>query len=70
MKFLLRSRSRVIHSRHEWLIPNNTTAQSSEGHIAQLNRPGKAKGKAQLQLAFEQIKFPTGQAAKISWTGH
>jgi len=37
-----------------------------EGHIAQLNRPGKAKGKAQLQLSFEQIKFPTGQAAKIS----
>ena len=37
-----------------------------EGHVAQLNRPGKAKGKAQLQLSFEQIKFPTGQAAKIS----
>jgi hypothetical protein len=36
------------------------------GHIAQLNRPGKAKGKAQLQLSFEQIKLPTGQAAKIS----
>src|SRR6185369_16782577 len=37
-----------------------------EGHIAQLNRPGKAKGKAQLQLAFEQIKFPDGRSAKIS----
>jgi hypothetical protein len=37
-----------------------------EGHIAQLNRPGKAKGKAQLQLSFERIKFPSGQAAKIS----
>jgi hypothetical protein len=37
-----------------------------EGHIAQLNRPGKAKGKAQLQLSIEQIKFPDGRSAKIS----
>src|SRR6185369_9557296 len=37
-----------------------------EGHIAQLNRPGKAKGKAQLQLSFERIKFPDGRSAKIS----
>ncbi len=37
-----------------------------DGHIAQLKRPGKAKGTAQLQLSFEQIKFPSGQTAKIS----
>ena len=37
-----------------------------EGHIAQLKRPGKAKGNAQLQLSFERIKFPNGRSAKLS----
>lgn len=37
-----------------------------DGHIAQIKRPGKAKGTAQLQLAFDQIKFPAGQSAKIA----
>jgi hypothetical protein len=37
-----------------------------EGHIAQIKRPGKAKGTAQLQLAFDQIKFPGGQTAKVA----
>jgi hypothetical protein len=36
------------------------------GHIAQLKRPGKAKGTAQVQLALDQIKFPSGQTAKIA----
>lgn len=36
------------------------------GHITQLKRPGKAKGTAQLQLSFEQIKFPNGRSGKIS----
>src|SRR5215510_15489119 len=33
-----------------------------EGHIAQLKRPGKTKGIAELQLAFEQIRFSNGRA--------
>jgi hypothetical protein len=37
-----------------------------DGHIAQLSRPGKAKGTAQLQLAFDQIRFANGQTAKFS----
>lgn len=37
-----------------------------DGHIAQLKRPGKAKGTAQLQLAFDQIKFPSGQTSKMA----
>ena len=37
-----------------------------DGHIAQLKRPGKAKGTAQLQLAFDQIKFPSGRTSKLS----
>lgn len=36
------------------------------GHITQLKRPGKAKGVAELQLSFDQIKFPNGRAGKIS----
>jgi hypothetical protein len=35
------------------------------GHVEQVKRPGKAKGNAQLQLAFDQIKFPNGQQAKL-----
>jgi len=36
-----------------------------DGHIEEVKRPGKAKGTAQLQLAFDQIKFPNGQASKL-----
>jgi len=46
--------------------PQQFTGAILEGHIAQLNRPGKTKGKAQLQLSFEQIKFPDGRSSKIS----
>jgi hypothetical protein len=41
-----------------------------EGHVAQLNRPGKAKGKAQLQLSFEQIKVSYRTGCQDQWTGH
>lgn len=37
-----------------------------DGHVAQVKRPGKAKGTAELQLAFDQIRFPSGQASKIT----
>lgn len=46
--------------------PKQLNGAILEGHIAQLKRPGKAKGTAQVQLAFDQIKFPSGQTAKIS----
>jgi hypothetical protein len=36
------------------------------GHIAQVERPGKAKGKAQLQLAFDEIKLANGRTSKLS----
>lgn len=48
------------------VTPQQYAGAILEGHITQLKRPGKAKGTAQLQLSFEQIKFPTGQVAKIS----
>jgi hypothetical protein len=37
-----------------------------DGHIEQVKRPGKAKGNAQFQLAFDQIKMPSGRTSRIS----
>lgn len=48
------------------LDPKQYNGAILEGHIEQVKRPGKAKGTAQLQLAFDQIKFPSGQASKLS----
>ncbi len=37
-----------------------------DGHITQVKRPGKAKGTAQLQLSFDEIKMPDGRSSKLS----
>ena len=37
-----------------------------QGHIAEVKRPGKAKGTAELQLAFDEIKLVDGHSAKFS----
>ena len=36
-----------------------------DGHIAQVKRPGKVKGVAQLQLAFDQIRSPENRTAEL-----
>jgi hypothetical protein len=36
-----------------------------DGHIAQVKRPGKVKGVAQLQLAFDQIRSPDNRTAEL-----
>ena len=36
-----------------------------DGHIAQVKRPGKVKGVAQLQLAFDQIRAPDNRTAEL-----
>lgn len=36
-----------------------------EGRIAQVKRPGKVKGTAQLQLAFDQIRSPDNRTAEL-----
>jgi len=36
-----------------------------DGHIAQVKRPGKVKGTAQLQLAFDQIRSPDNRTAEL-----
>jgi hypothetical protein len=37
-----------------------------DGHVVNVKRPGKAKGTAQLQLAFDEIRFPDGRSTKMS----
>ena len=37
-----------------------------DGHVVTVKRPGKAKGKAQLQLAFDNIRMPDGRSTKMS----
>ena len=36
------------------------------GQVARVQRPGKVKGTAELQLAFEQIRLPDGRSAPMS----
>lgn len=48
------------------LEPNQFQGAVLDGHIEQVKRPGKAKGSAQLQLAFDQIKMPSGRSSRIS----
>jgi len=48
------------------LEPNQFQGAVLEGHIEQVKRPGKAKGNAQLQLAFDEIKMPSGRSSRIS----
>jgi len=48
------------------LEPNQYQGAILDGHIAQVKRPGKAKGTAELQLAFDTIKLPSGQSSKLT----
>src|SRR6185369_14230543 len=48
------------------LEPNQFQGAVLNGHIEQVKRPGKAKGTAQLQLAFDEIKMPSGRSSRIS----
>src|SRR2546421_4043114 len=48
------------------LEPNQFQGAVLEGHLEQVKRPGKAKGNAQLQLVFDQIKMPSGRSSRLS----
>ena len=37
-----------------------------DGHLSQVKRPGKVKGVAQLQLAFDQIRSPDNRSAELN----
>jgi len=48
------------------LEPSQYQGAILDGHVAEVKRPGKAKGTAELQLAFDTIKLPSGQSSKIT----
>ena len=47
------------------LEPSEFAGYIVDGHIAQVKRPGKVKGVAQLQLAFDQIRSPDNRVAQL-----
>ena len=48
------------------LEPGQYAGYLVDGHIAQVKRPGKVKGVAQLQLAFDQIRSPDNRTAELN----
>jgi hypothetical protein len=46
--------------------PKEFDGATIEGRVVNVKRPGKAKGTAQLQLAFEEIRFSNGRSSKMS----
>src|ERR1043166_7862062 len=45
--------------------PNQYQGAGLYGHVEQVKRPGKAKGTAELQLAFDKITMSNGRSAKL-----
>ena len=45
--------------------PQEFAGYTVDGHIAQVRRPGKAKGVAQLQLSFDQIRSNDNRVAQL-----
>lgn len=48
------------------LEPKDYEGAMLQGSVARVQRPGKVKGTAQLQLSFDQIRLPDGRSAKMS----
>ncbi len=48
------------------LEPTNYQGAVIDGHVELVKRPGKTKGTAQMQLAFDQIRMPDGRTTKLS----
>jgi hypothetical protein len=46
--------------------PKEFEGATIDGRVVNVKRPGKAKGTAQLQLAFEEIRLSDGRSAKMS----
>jgi hypothetical protein len=54
------------HFQARVLEPKEYEGATIEGRVVNVKRPGKAKGTAQLQLAFDEIRFTNGRVAKMS----
>jgi hypothetical protein len=48
------------------LEPKEYEGATIQGQVTRVNRPGRAKGNSELQLAFEEIRFADGRSAKMS----
>jgi hypothetical protein len=48
------------------LEPKEYDGATIDGQVVSVKRPGKAKGTAQLQLSFDEIRLPDGRSAKLS----
>ena len=48
------------------LEPKEYEGATIDGRVVNVKRPGRAKGTAQLQLAFDEIRFSDGRTSKMS----
>ena len=48
------------------LEPKDYEGAILQGSVAHVERPGKVKGTAELQLSFDEIRLPDGRSAKMS----
>ena len=46
--------------------PKEYEGATLQGSVTRVQRPGKVKGTAELQLSFDEIRLPDGRAAKMS----
>jgi len=54
------------HFQARVLEPKEFEGATLEGRVVNVKRPGRAKSTAQLQLAFDEIRFTNGRSAKMS----
>lgn len=54
------------HFQAKVLEPKEYEGATINGQVIQVKRPGRAKGTAQLQLSFDEIRLPDGRSSKLS----
>ncbi len=54
------------HFQARVIEPKDYEGATIDGQVTQVKRPGKAKGTAQLQLSFDEIKLADGRSSKMS----
>lgn len=54
------------HFQAKVLEPKEYEGATIDGQVIQVKRPGRAKGTAQLQLSFDEIRLPDGRSSKLS----
>jgi len=54
------------HFQAKVIEPKEYAGATIDGQVIQVKRPGKAKGTAQLQLSFDEIRLSDGRSSKLS----